>query len=265
MQVSVLGSGFLGRALCWSLIGRGHTVKASTTTAGKLQTMQLEDIIPYLLDLDNASAEDITPFLQGSDVLVINIPPKIKTAATSYPDKMRLLLPHIKTAGITKVVFVSSTSVYADAFPFPVITEATPPNPDAENGRQILEAEKVLQGADGFEATIIRPAGLIGGERHPVHHLAGRAGIANPHAPVNLVHRLDVKQAIQAVIKKNAWGTTFNIAYPAHPEREAYYTAKALQMSLPAPQFNHDAPSTGKIIASEKVQEVLGITFIEEI
>jgi len=264
-QVSVLGCGWLGLPLAETLIQSGYTVKGSTTTSDKLTELKDKGISPYLLNLDTASAEEITPFLQGSEVLLINIPPKLKTAATSYPDKMRFLLPHIIAAGINKVLFVSSTSVYADAFPFSVITEDTPPNPDAENGRQILEAEQVLRASSGFKTTIVRPSGLIGGSRHPINQLAGRTGIAHPDAPINLVHRDDVVQIITAIVEREKWGEVFNAAHPHHPTRKDYYTAKALENGLAAPQFNHEAQSVGKIISSQKVTESLGIDFIPTI
>ncbi|RYD91554.1 MAG: SDR family oxidoreductase [Sphingobacteriales bacterium] len=265
MQVSVLGCGWLGLPLAKALVQLGHTVKGTTTTPDKLHDLKAVGISPYLLNLDNASAEGIQAFLQGSEVLIINIPPKLKTATVTYPDKMQLLLPHIKNSGIASVLFVSSTSVYADAFSFPEITEDTPPNSDAENGRQLLQAEQTLQNSPDFKTTIIRPAGLIGNGRHPINQLAGREGIAHPNAPINLISQADVLQVMLAVLAKNTWNEVFNIANPQHPAREAYYTAKAEDAGLALPQFNHAAQSIGKIINGDKAEKVLGVRFSEGI
>lgn len=262
MQVSVLGCGWLGQFVAYQFKNNGYTVKGSTTTPAKLSILQDDGIAPYLVNLENPAPEALTGFLHGSEVFIISIPPKIRDSAVSYPDKIRSLLPFIERSGITKVLFVSSTSVYADAFPFPVITEETPPNPQTESGRQILEAEQVLQNNNAFKTTVIRPAGLAGGQRHPVYHLAGREGIENPEAPVNLIDGATVADVIFNVVRQNAWGNLFNIAYNEHPAREAYYTTKALEMGLEAPRFNHNLQSTGKIISPAKAVQSLGVSYI---
>jgi nucleoside-diphosphate-sugar epimerase len=261
MQVSILGCGFLGHMLAAGLLDKGYAVKGSTTTPDKLAGLRQEGIDPYLIDLENCVPETLTAFLQGSEVLVVNIPPKIKTATVPYPDKMRLLLPYIQAAGIAKVLFVSSTSVYADAFPYPIITEDTLPSPEAENGRQLLEAEQVLQNSTYFETTILRLSGLIGSTRHPINQLAGREGIANPDAPINLVDRITASYVIYQIIEKNAWGGVFLAADNNHTAREVYYTAKAKTLQLPLPQFSHEKPSVGKIISSAKAEKILGVSF----
>jgi nucleoside-diphosphate-sugar epimerase len=265
MQVSVLGCGWLGHRLCLQLLKGGHAVKGSTTSAEKIEPLRQDGIDAFLLNLDNVGAGAIEAFLKGSAILIINIPPKVKTATVPYAYKVGLLLPFIEAAGITNVLFVSSTSVYADAFPFPVVTEETLPNPQSESGRQVLEAEKVLQSATAFQTTIIRPAGLVGAGRHPVHHLAGKTGLDNPGAPVNLAGRENVVAAILAVMGLGKWNETFNVSHPLHPSREVYYTAKARSLGLPLPQFSTAAPSVGKYISSEKAQNVLGIRFDPEI
>ncbi len=262
MQISVLGCGWLGRFVAREFVKAGYAVKGSTTSPAKLPILQNDGIAPYLLNLENPQAGTLSGFLQGSEVLIINIPPKIKEAVVSYPGKMQALVPHIVQAGITKVLFISSTSVYADgAFPFPVITESTPPNPQTESARQILEAEQVLHNNAAFKTTVIRPAGLIGAERHPVYHLAGREGIDNPEAPVNLIGRDTLVSLILQVVEQNVWGTLFNAAHGQHPSREAYYTAKATESGLKAPRFNHSVPSVGKIISADKAQTMLGVAF----
>jgi nucleoside-diphosphate-sugar epimerase len=257
MQVSVLGCGWLGHEVALGLINKGYGIKGSTTTPGKLSVLQNNGIVPYLVNLENPEPQALTGFLQGSEVLIINIPPKLKDSAVSYPDKMRALVPYIVQAGITKVLFVSSTSVYADAFPFPVITEETPPSPTTESGRQIIEAEQVLQNNTAFTTTILRLSGLYGGLRHPVYHLAGRADVANPEAPINLVGLDTASRVIYGILQHNAWGTVFLAAERKHISREAYYTQKAKGLGLEPPQFNHTQRSVGKIILADKVQRIL--------
>jgi len=60
-------------------------------------------------------------------------------------------------------------------------------------------------------------------------------------------------------------GETFNAVTPYHPSRENYYTQKAIEMQLSIPKFNHDKPSIGKTILSNKVEQKLNYKFIRNI
>jgi nucleoside-diphosphate-sugar epimerase len=261
-QISILGCGWLGLPLAKALLKKSFAVKGSTTTFDKLETLKKEGINPYQVALGGSpSAEAMQNFLAGSEVLIINIPPSIMTAGSdNYPAKMQQLVPHIINAGIQKVLFVSATSVYADEDK--EVAETTPAKPDTESGRQILDAEKVLQDNPNFKTTVLRLGGLFGEDRHPIKYLAGRENIANPNAPINLIHLDDCIGISLAIIDKQAWGDIFNGVMPSHPTREDYYCEQARIMGLPLPKFNHSVPSTGKTILSDKVVEVLGYKFV---
>lgn len=256
--IAILGCGWLGLPLATALLAEGYSVKGSTTTREKLTNLKEEGIVPYLVSLSETGITgNIAGFLERADVLIIDFPPKVK-GGESYPQKIKGLLPYINNSGIEKMLFVSSTSVYADDNP--IVTEETEPKPDTESGRQVLEAERLLQEAVP-SATLLRFGGLIGGDRHPVYHLAGRENIANPDAPVNLIHREDCIGIIKAIIAKGAWGEIFNAAAPEHPTRKEYYTGKAKELGLEVPGFEEGKVSVGKTIATEKVIKVLGYTY----
>lgn len=260
MRVSVLGCGWLGLPLAKAMVADAFTVKGTTTTEEKVEKLQQAGIEPYLVSLsEDGPVGDVAGFLEGSEILIINIPPKAKSGE-SYVEKIRSLVPHLQHSGIEKVLFVSSTSVYADDNS--VVTEQTTPNPDTESGKQLLEAEKVLQEALP-RTTILRFAGLIGEGRHPVHHLAARKGIANPDAPVNLIHRTDCIGIIKAIIAQQAWGEVFNAASPNHPTRKEYYTAKALELGLDVPQFEEGKESVGKEISADRIYNLLNYKIAE--
>jgi len=260
MQVSLLGTGWLGLPLAKALIAEGFTVKGSTTTPDKLPLLKKADIEPYILDLENFDSDNAAGFLRGSDMLIINIPPRVKANEATYAERLAGLLPFIGQEGISKVLFVSSTSVYADDNT--LATEFTLPEPDTESGKQVLEAELLFEEATAFKTTILRFGGLIGEGRHPVKFLAGKENLANPDAPVNLIQQEDCIGIVLKIIAANSWGEVYNGVSPNHPSREAYYSAKAAQLHLPLPQFNHNEPSVGKTVSGNKVVEVLGYEFI---
>lgn len=260
MRVTVLGCGWLGLPLAKALIADGYTVKGTTTSSDKIETLQKAGVEPYLVSLsEDGPVGDVAGFLESSEVLIINIPPKAKSGE-SYMEKIKNLIPHLKASGIEKVLFVSSTSVYADDNS--VVTEDTIPNPDTESGRQLLATEKLLKEALP-QTTILRFAGLIGEGRHPVHQLAGRKGIANPDAPVNLIHQTDCIGIIKAIIAQQNWGEVFNAASPSHPSRKEYYTAKAEELGLDVPQFEEGKESVGKEIGGSKIYNLLNYKIAE--
>lgn len=260
MQVSILGCGWLGLPLAQALISKGFSVKGSTTSSEKKEILSATGINPFLISLTANSIEgDIESFLYESEILIIDIPPKLRGAnSENFTDKIKLLIPHIEAGDIAKVMFTSSTAVYADDNS--VVTEHTVPLPETESGKQLLEAEKLLANAK-FQTTIVRFGGLVDEDRQPVKYLAGKENLENPDGPVNLIHRNDCIGIMLKIIEKNAWGETFNAVAPYHPTREEHYTKQAIRMNLPLPKFTHERPSVGKTVNSEKVISFLGYSF----
>ena len=176
--------------------------------------------------------------------------------------KINYIIPFIEKAGIKKVVFVSSTSVYSDENK--LVTEETIANPDTESGKQLVACEQLLQNNSNFETTALRFGGLIGEDRNPIRFLAGRNNIENPNAPINLIHQEDCIGIILKIIESNCWGETFNAVAPFHPSREAYYTQTAKEYDLELPIFAASKPSIGKTILSDKLEKVLNYQFIKD-
>lgn len=260
-QISILGCGWLGFPLAKRLLAKGYPVKGSTTSSEKLSELEKSGIEPYLIALtENEIDGNITGFLHETEILIIDIPPKLRgPEKENFVAKIQLLISYIEESSVQKVIFVSSTSVYADDNS--VITESTIPQPDTESGKQLLQAEQLLQNNTHFKTTILRFGGLIGTNRHPIHFLAGRQNLENPDGPVNLIHQNDCIGIILKIIEKESWNELFNAVAPFHPSRKEYYTQKATELNLDTPEFNHDPPSNGKTLLSDKVEKVLDYQF----
>ena len=267
MKVSILGCGWLGFPLAKKLIDNGFEVKGSTTTENKLAVLKSNKIVPYLLELtEHKISECISDFFFFFDILIIDIPPGLRkiTEATSektFVAKIENLIPFIEKSTIKKVLFISSTSVYDDTAAIPTVTEKTVLNPNTESGKQLVEVENLLRNNSNFQTTIIRFGGLLGEDRNIVKMLTGKNNVANPKAPINLIHQEDCIEIICEILKQNCWNETFNAVVPNHPTRKNYYTEKAKQFHLTAPLFNENETNIGKIVSSEKLENVLGYTF----
>lgn len=267
-HISILGCGWLGLPLAKKLIEEGHSVNGSTTSENKLSIFKDLGINPYLVMLESESiSETITDFLAKSEILIIDIPPKLRGNTASFPTplemtfvkKIKNLITFIEKSTVKKVLFVSSTSVYGDENG--VITEETDPNPDTESGKQLLLAEALLQNNQNFETTILRFGGLIGEDRQPVKFLAGKENLENPDAPVNLIHQNDCIGMIQEIINQSKWREVFNAVAPFHPVRSAYYTQKAIDLNLALPKFSSEKSNIKKIISSKKIENILNYNF----
>ena len=271
MKVSILGCGWLGFPLAKKLIDNGFEVKGSTTSENKLAVLKSNKIAPYLLELSETKiSECISDFLYNSDILIIEIPPGLRkiTEATSektFVNKIKNLIPFIEKSTIKKVLFISSTSVYAETAAIPTVTEKTVLNPNTESGKQLVEVENLLRNNYNFQTTIIRFGGLIGEDRNILKMLTGKTNVANPDAPINLIHQEDCIGIIEAILKQvqldKVWNETFNAVAPIHPTRKKYYTEKAKQFHLTAPLFTENETNVGKIVSSEKLENVLGYPF----
>ena len=251
-QISILGCGWLGFPLAKSLLKKGHKVKGSTTTPSKIEFLEKAGIQSFLISLGTKVEGKIDDFLEDSDILIVDIPPKLRgDLSKSFVSKIEAVVPFIEKSTIKKIIFISSTSVYADDNS--IVTEETQPLPETESGKQLVASEKLLHSNTHFQTTTIRFGGLIGEDRHPIHFLAGKSNIENPEAPVNLIHQEDCIKIIEEIIEKNFWNETYNAVNPFHPTRKDYYTEKAKKLDLEPPKFHNNQLSRGKKIDSTKL------------
>ena len=202
--IGVIGCGWLGLPLALRLKEQGYTVKGTTTSGDKMDALSKSGIQPYLIQISETDIEgDIADFFKDTDILVINIPPGLrgKGPKENYVRKIELLTKEIELSTVSKVLFVSSTSVYGDHQG--EVDEETQPVPTSESGKQLLKTEKLIRDNIHFESTIIRFAGLIGPDRHPVTMLSGRTNLSGGKAPINLIHLDDCLGIITSIIQKN--------------------------------------------------------------
>lgn len=258
-KIAILGCGWLGLPLAARLVKMGYEVKGSTTSPEKKATLEEQGIRPYVFRVGNTFEGEIGDFFEA-DILVLNIPPGRRNPRVEqeHPAQVQLVIREAVKAGVQQVVFVSSSSVYG-AYNGSV-TEETSPQPETASGRALHQAEQWLQ-AQSISSTILRMAGLYGPHRHPARFLAGKTGVKNGKAPINLVHLEEAIEAIVQVISQEHWQKLLNICADEHPSREAYYTAKAHELQLPPPTFLVEDSVRYKIVSNEKAKRELGLTF----
>jgi nucleoside-diphosphate-sugar epimerase len=261
-QISILGCGWLGLPLAEHLIKKGFPIKGSTTSSNRVGELESKEIEAFIIELSSDKISgDYAAFLQNSKTLIIDIPPKLRGEnPESFVEKIKTFVQEgVLNSSVENVLFISSTSVYADDAI--TVTEETIEKPETLSGKELLETEHFLQQQTNFKTTILRFGGLIGGSRNPAKSLAGKSNIATPNAPVNLIHQDDCIGIITAIIQKDFWGEKINASAPYHPKRKEYYTSKAKELGLPLPEFE-ESNDSGKVIDSSKLVAKLGYGFI---
>jgi len=256
-----MGCGWLGFPLAITLVESGHNVHGTTTSEEKIALLKKEGIVPFKVSLGENKIEGaIGDFLRDVDILILNIPPKLRGKnKESYAQKTQFLHQEVKKSAVKKVVFISSTSVYGDVDG--EVTEETIPQPSTASGKQLLIAEKIFQNDTDLETTIIRFGGLIGPNRHPITMLSGRQNLSNGNYPVNLIHLNDCIRIITSVISNSWWNEVLNGVYPEHPSKQKYYTSEAKKRELQAPDYKVDDSKNGKKVHSKVLINVKKFDF----
>ena len=249
MNCLVIGYGWLGKPLALELKNKGYKVFASSRDVEKINTMQNEGILPWQYDANHT--KDFPDWFTELDLIVFNLPP---SGIDDYPQALKEIAQN--TPENCKILFTSSTGVYENREG--LVNEESP----LIHNHQVTIAEKALENS-GKNFIILRLAGLIGGERHPIKHLSGKT-IENGSQVVNLVNRNDVIRAIIQIIQTKKTNAIFNLCYPDHPSREEYYTKSAISKNLTPPTFIKSS-GAGKIVSSEKLEKELNFTFINPI
>ena len=220
MKIAIIGCGWLGFPLAKKLLKNGHYIFGSTTTINKFDELIAESIQPFLYDglLNNL----ISIPTNEINCLIINFPP---SKSHNYPNQIAELIQQFPEN--CKIIFTSSTSVYRD------LEGEMNENGAVKIDHAVFLAEEILRSSEK-QVTILRLAGLIGSNRHPIKFLSGK-DIEHGNMAVNLVHQDDVIAAIICVIQSNAWNKTYNVCWNEHPKKGHYYQNAAEKYGLTPP------------------------------
>jgi len=257
--ISILGCGWLGTALGYKLLKNDYIVKGSTKSYDKHIRLETSGIQTYFLTVTKDDLKVDYGNFFNTDVLVITLPPaRIDDIEDVFPQQIQHIIDYVTSLKIKKVLFISSTSVYESTNS--IVREGDEGNTDKASGKALLKAEKLLQNIKDVDCTVLRFGGLIGGKRNPASFLKGKSDVAST-IPINLIHLDDCVDIILQIIKKDAWGETYNACSPGHPTKLEFYTLAAEISDVPPPKFVHKSQDF-KIVNSDKLIQDLDYKFI---
>ena len=139
------------------------------------------------------------------------------------------------------------------------MNEIVDENSALDKNHTVTKAETLLLKNFKERLTILRLAGLIGENRHPVKYFLNKKDIPNGLGPVNLIQLTDVIQAFLTVIQEKKVNQIYNVCSPQHPTRMDYYGEIAQQNF--GVQLSFLAEGNGKIIDGSKIVKESGFQY----
>lgn len=254
-KIAILGCGWLGFPLAISLIKNRYSVTGTTTSIEKIPLLKVAGINGLVWSLSDIQTKESISFLSSVDILVLNIPPSKVKGEFDYSSSLHnlcLLLPVS-----IKVLFISSTSVYPENL---IDANENYSWQKSDFLNQNVLAENKLLEVLGKRLTIVRLAGLMGANRHPIKSMINKKEILNGDSPVNLIHLNDAIGIIEKIIVLNFWGEIINGCFPLHPSKKEYYSKSANFFNLSVPNFV-DGGELNKIVSNEKSITQLKYTY----
>ena len=259
-SVAIVGLGWLGLPLALHLKELGWCVKGSKQSpedAQKLHQLGIETY-PFSLSDEMTSLSDNIRPLFNVDALIITLPPS-RFSSQQYCEHLAFLANQAKKKGVQHLIFTSSTSVFPDISG--QFDEGSQLSAETEMGKTLIQAEQCLFQSGISHCDILRLAGLIGKQRHPVKFLAGKRNLKQGNSPVNLVHLEDCIQAISALLMNPNGLRVYHLCAPVHPTRAEYYTKAAACYDLFTPQFECSDSDSKRIIMADKICRDLGLAY----
>lgn len=251
--ILIVGCGWVGKSLGRACTQHGAHVFGTTRSKDNFSEFNSYNVDPVLLELPVSENNEIN--LPDFDAAVISISPGRGGDRKKYVRAIGQLGEYL-SGKKAAVIMYSSTSVYNG---LKGEVKETDRLPDPESDNVLLAAESMLK-ASVPDAVILRLSGLYGEDRHPVFYLAGRSGISNGDAPVNLVHREDVINTTMSVIDNRVAGEVFNVCAGEHPIKSQIYTTLAEKLELEVPVFLKGGKD-GKFVNADKIRNTLGLKF----
>ncbi|MEX1190572.1 MAG: NAD(P)-binding domain-containing protein [Brumimicrobium sp.] len=247
----VIGCGWLGLPFATKLINDNCKAYGTTTTESKLDKLVEVGVSPVLLNKEQPQINQ--PWINSCDYILLNIPPT--SFKENYALAMKQLVDNVNAQA--KVIFISSTSVYKNKSQ--IAKEEDHLDGTSRNAPYIVEAERVLYEKLNGNLTVIRMAGLVGGDRNPAKFMAGKE-YDGGQEPVNLIHLEDCIGLIDKVVEEKYWGEILNGCATKHPMKSSYYMSVSKQLGITSPKFN-DNMVKHKIVSNNKSRNELGYEY----
>lgn len=234
-RVAIVGCGWLGLPLAKQLTQSGFQIVGTVRSTSKIETLKKQGVECLPLELGKLQSNTLKT-LTNCDTWVLNIPSGRRTVDPDvFAKQMIELITYAKDCAVEHLIFISTTSVYGEQEGR--INENSTLKPKTSSAIAHQKIEQFIKSNLRSTSTILRLAGLVDNERHPIYFLANKKDISAPNQAVNLVHKQDVCDAIERLICLGPQSKPLHLSATEHPSRKDYYQWAAEQLRLVKPEF----------------------------
>ena len=254
MHVLIAGCGWLGEAVAAACLARGDRVSGIRRDAGRARALGRLGVEPLVLDLAASGSEERLP----RDVQAVvacqsagaDTPEAYRAA---YVVANRALLRAARRMPLAAFVYTGSTGVFGQRDGGDV-DETTPPSPVGAAGEVLVEAERLVLGAEGVPTRLLRLSGLYGpGRAWIVDRVRSGALALGPgdEAWMNFCHRDDAVAGVLAAIDRGRTGGVYHGTDAHPPRRREVVEWIAARLGIPPPR--REEPPGGRTGANRRI------------
>jgi len=227
-SVSIIGYGWLGKALYTELNSKGVAVEAYSRSI---------DPRPHLSRFE--LGRDEMNYNELGQTIVFTMPPKaVINCYGAFKNFVEAVPPE------KHFIYISSTSVFGAQQG--LCTEKVTPLPDSDRGKRQKELEDFVTSSNEM-ATVVRAGGLIGDDRFP----SFPSNYTFPETDmVNLIDKEDIVSILAKIIEDRIKPSLVHAVAPFHPLKKDYYMQTS---TLTAQKSAH---KSGKMIFSDYLTKI---------
>lgn len=254
-RIAIFGCGWLGEPLAIKLQQQGYQVSVCRRDPQQVERLKQQGLQAYCIEVNEQGVVgDVAGWANQADVAIVMLPPRSKTQeGDRYIEQIQHLAESLATHAISKVMFISTTGVYAQGDH--LLTELSP----LKANSALVTAEQYIQAR--FSTLVIRFSGLVNENRTPGRFLAGKQLTAG-RTPANLIHQADCIAIIAGLLAQPWQPDVYNASTEHGPARSQLYTLAAQQLGLPAPIFSDEDSQAQRSVSSQKLIKQLNYQFI---
>jgi nucleoside-diphosphate-sugar epimerase len=251
-KVSIYGGGWVGAPLAFKLALADFDVLVSASQ------VHAQAKHPHIQVVDFRASEETSQGdwdqMNQSAIQIWSIPPRRKKNSEAYYLQIvQDWVSGLDPQKVEKIIFLSSTSVYANVSS--IVDETAEINPST----LMAQAEAIVS-ASPINTIILRLGGLMGGDRFVAKYFSGKRN-DGANCPVNYVHKDDVVNLIALTCEKIQSGI-YNIVAPEHPTKQDVGMNDCEKRGMNAGYWDSSQPCLGgKIVSGDKIVEELTYDF----
>lgn len=270
-RIAIIGCGYVGCALGDALVRAGHDVIGTTIVPQRASEIAALGITPLVVE--HAQTDRLHTLLsdRGAVYLTLAAGRRRRDYREVYLEGMKNLLRAVKGTPVRRIIYTSSTQVYAQD-DGSWVDESSPTEPQTENGRVLLATEQAL--LDGTRAeqsgypapirgTVVRLGGIHGPGRDLTERIRAAAGqeCSDGNCYVNLIHRDDIVTALVRLLDV-PYGGILNLTDDAPVKRRELYDRIIAAAGLPPVRWTSGdaSPKLGKRVRNTLIKRTLGLT-----